>query len=567
MNLSQYPILVSIYHLYLKVIDSLVHGISYPQRLPGYEPVRVNEDDPIDAVYTFVDMRAPQWQEKWRSINAGELSTDRYSNHGELAFSIALLLQNCPWVNRIFIVTPTPEFVDISHSKVTIVHDDEILGPECTRPTFKSCSVESYLHNIPGLSDYFLYLCDDYFVGRKIEKSAFFGKDGMISVSMYRKNLSRLFMTKARLNRRDTENDIVNASRCISRKFNTHINLTHRHQMTIVSRKACIATWDFFREELEKSVSHPTRIPFQDTVHFLHLSQLVGILLGFMVLEIVKKNQDIYVHKVKRKEQAKAMARVLTERPAYFCFNYLSNDVADLFQTFKRLFIQDLPLSNRVFYVCSYGGCGSTMLTRFLGRYGKCFHIHSRTPPEYLTRIRKTDHFPYAKEWFSDDPVDDAGRYTVIYLYRHPTFAQLAKTGAKGNQIYNPIHHRNIQVPNPVPANINEYANACLTAGEELLGYEEFFDNYVERARNTNYDIVCVDYARLWENLEEFFLTIRLGPSEIRNFPQKKRRTKPRNNQELVSRLNDVNRQLITRIENTPPVMLIPGKHPGKHTS
>ena len=497
---------------------------------------------------------------KMAFYQCGEITKDRYSNHGELAFSIQLLLKNCPWVNRIFIVTPTPDFVEISHPKITVVNDEDIIGLECSRPTFKSCSIESYLHNIPGLSDYFLYLCDDYFVGRPIDKDCLFDEDGMIKVSMYRKNLSRLFMTKTRLARRVAENDIVNASRCIYRKFGVQLNLNHRHQMTVVSKDACVATWELFRAELTESVSHPTRDPFGNTVHFIHLSQLLAVLTGAMSLEIVPKRDDVYVHKVARDQLAVAMARVLTTRPTYFCFNYLSNDDADLFQIFKRLVIQEPPLSNRVFYVCSFGGSGSTMLTRFLGRYGKCFHVHSRRPPEHLTKIRKTDHFPFAEEWFSEVPVDDPRRYTVIFIYRHPSHAQLAKTGAKGKPVYNPIHHRNIQVSNPVPESIQDYPEACLTTGKELLGYEDFYDNYAVLGRNANYDIVCVDYTRLWENLEEFFLTIRIDPADIRKFPGKKSGSRHRYDQDLLSRLNEVNHQLSTRIEQTPPVFLKPGK-------
>ena len=39
---------------------------------------------------------------------------------------------------------------------------------------------------------------------------------------------------------------------------------------------------------------------------------------------------------------------------------------------------------NKNFYVCSYGGSGSTMLKRALRKYGIATHIHSRKPPDNL---------------------------------------------------------------------------------------------------------------------------------------------------------------------------------------
>tara|TARA_B110000285_G_C14866589_1_gene487139 strand:- start:488 stop:664 length:177 start_codon:yes stop_codon:yes gene_type:complete len=41
------------------------------------------------------------------------------------------------------------------------------------------------------------------------------------------------------------------------------------------------------------------------------------------------------------------------------------------------------------FYICSYGGCGSKMLTAALSNYGNTQHIHSKTPPDKLEFIGK----------------------------------------------------------------------------------------------------------------------------------------------------------------------------------
>ena len=43
--------------------------------------------------------------------------------------------------------------------------------------------------------------------------------------------------------------------------------------------------------------------------------------------------------------------------------------------------------NKKVFYVCSYGGCGSKMLCEYLAHFGTIKHVHSRNPPNKLTQI------------------------------------------------------------------------------------------------------------------------------------------------------------------------------------
>jgi len=48
-------------------------------------------------------------------------------------------------------------------------------------PTFNSHSIESNLHNIPGLSENYLYLNDDVFFGNHTTKNDFISKEGKLS--------------------------------------------------------------------------------------------------------------------------------------------------------------------------------------------------------------------------------------------------------------------------------------------------------------------------------------------------------------------------------------------------
>ena len=91
----------------------------------------------------------------------------------------------------------------------------------------------------------------------------------------------------------------------------------------------------------------------------------------------------------------------------------------------------------KVFYVCSWGGCGSKMLCRYLSNFGRSVHVHDPAPPERLEYIGFKDNswgncpidLPEYKEmhkdvpnrgleWFSGVPIqeNDKHEYYVIFL-------------------------------------------------------------------------------------------------------------------------------------------------------
>ena len=69
----------------------------------------------------------------------------------------------------------------------------------------------------------------------------------------------------------------------------------------------------------------------------------------------------------------------------------------------KYLYNQIYYDHNKIFYVCSYGGCGSYMVCDYLRNFGRVYHIHSRFPPNNLSYIGKENtHKPVYDEWFND---------------------------------------------------------------------------------------------------------------------------------------------------------------------
>lgn len=167
---------------------------TYPTR-PEF--VRRLVDDisfPIDAVYTWVDGGDPAWRAR-RDLAltgaltgglTGELSEQatteaRFVCREELRYSLRSLLTYAPWVNRVWIVTDgqTPAWLDTSHPLISIVDHREIFSDPSVLPVFNSHAIETQLHHIDGLSEHFLYLNDDFFIGRPLAPRTFFEANGI----------------------------------------------------------------------------------------------------------------------------------------------------------------------------------------------------------------------------------------------------------------------------------------------------------------------------------------------------------------------------------------------------
>ena len=124
----------------------------------------------IDIVYTWVDGNDPKFVEKKKKyLVDNNLISDveiRYQNINELYYSIKTVLKYLSWINKIYIVTdeqiPILDEEIINSGKIIII-DHKTLIPEEYLPTFNSDVIESYLHNIPNLSEIFLYNNDDVF--------------------------------------------------------------------------------------------------------------------------------------------------------------------------------------------------------------------------------------------------------------------------------------------------------------------------------------------------------------------------------------------------------------------
>lgn len=173
-------------------VTTEVEGLQVPT-LPLMVAPTVHECTfPVDVVYTWVDGRDPAWNQARLDRLAGLTGTAttressgqaRFVSRDELRYSFRSIHLFAPWVRKIHLVTAgqVPGWLDLSHPQVAVVEHAEILPPEAL-PTFNSHAIESALHRLPDLAEHFVYLNDDFFLGRPLGPEAFFSPAGLAAV-------------------------------------------------------------------------------------------------------------------------------------------------------------------------------------------------------------------------------------------------------------------------------------------------------------------------------------------------------------------------------------------------
>ena len=158
--------------------------------------------EPVDAVYTWVSASSPQFFESLLAAARAEPAEaahgipaaalhgsesaearararlNKYREWGELRYSMRSLLAHADWLRRIYIVTADasqlPSWLNASHPRIRVVHHAALFDePAAQLPTFNSLAIESVLHRIPGLSNFFLYVNNDLLLNARTPLAEF----------------------------------------------------------------------------------------------------------------------------------------------------------------------------------------------------------------------------------------------------------------------------------------------------------------------------------------------------------------------------------------------------------
>lgn len=142
-------------------------------------------EDKIDFVLPWVDGS----DIKWRAIKSkfenkslsslDENSNARYRDMDTLKYVLRSIEKNCPWYNKIHLITcgQVPVWLDIKHPKINLVTHEELYIKKNHLPVFSSSSIEMNLSNLKGVSEKIVYLNDDTIIINQVNSERFFSNN------------------------------------------------------------------------------------------------------------------------------------------------------------------------------------------------------------------------------------------------------------------------------------------------------------------------------------------------------------------------------------------------------
>ena len=256
---------------------------------PSYRSVYGDDvtcDEDIDIVVTWVDgtddVRNALRERVKSEVSGTDSSYDnsfkpsRFQSFDDIKYMIRSVETYAPWIRHIIILASgdqVPPYKDevANNPRVRIVYDDTIIDDK-NLPTFNSHALEASMYRIHGLSERFLYACDDMFFGRAVRKEHFFPSDTPYNLYRYSgvytcRSESERMHGRAWYNN-NTALDTIKEER---RRYPCH-------SITAMTKTDMARAAELFSDQWNATITHQFR--HEDDIHPVGLSQYVAVYEG-----------------------------------------------------------------------------------------------------------------------------------------------------------------------------------------------------------------------------------------------------------------------------------------------
>jgi len=286
--------------------------------------------EPIDAVYLWVDGADPEfsksmsrYQPEGSGVDAETTGTHRFRDNGELRFSLRSLEIHAPWIRHIYLVTngQVPDWLDIDNPRLSLVPHETIYPDASHLPTFNSHSIELHLHRIPGLSDRFLYLNDDVFLGRAVTLEDFVTPSGG----------QRIYLDPWHMpTRRDAgpvhDRAYAHSQWLLDNRYGARVGRKAIcHTPHLFDRSRVVQTLQMWRDEVARTSAHRFRDPDDVAFRILYFYSLLEGPQGVARNEVVNGPGAGHYRFVMLSpgdtSLASQLRSIASERPKFFCIN------------------------------------------------------------------------------------------------------------------------------------------------------------------------------------------------------------------------------------------------------
>lgn len=235
-------------------------------------------------VYTWVNGSEPCYNMRRKHAELSPGGSSRDKEMGELKYSIRSLLKFAPWLEGpIYIVTPgqIPDWLDVSNPRIRVIDQDDLLPKDRVKlPNFDTNVIEQFLHKIPGITDTFIHMNDDYMFVKPVAPQRFFTCDGGLRFLTEINHIRHTKGTKANAWLATVRNTVLLMDKTYGGE---HVYNFLKHAPFVYSRKAFEKVHEKFADELEATHVHQVR-HYKDLnmplLHHIYMSEEGSRLLG-----------------------------------------------------------------------------------------------------------------------------------------------------------------------------------------------------------------------------------------------------------------------------------------------
>ena len=275
-------------------------------------------------VFTYCDGTDPKFiEEKKQFLKEKDKVNNlpvRFININEITYSVRSVLKFMPWINMIYIITnkqiPPVEL----NPKVKIIDHTEII-PKQYLPTFNSDVIESFIHNIPELSEIFMYNNDDTMHTRYVDISDILQGDKIIF-----RNYNRI--NEINKNNNEYKKRIYLTSQ-LFKQVNPSIQLINNHHTKILRK----STLKLVEEKYPKLLHElrVNRLRGDNYIQYLFFSVNIDNILNENI--ILDRYDDVLVYHLGNKEYQEDMfLRIYKKKPKFLCLNDMSYNFKEPFE-------------------------------------------------------------------------------------------------------------------------------------------------------------------------------------------------------------------------------------------
>jgi hypothetical protein len=284
----------------------------------------------IDMVFTYADGNDPEFikiKNNYLNIENKKYNPDiRIQSINEIIYSVNSVIKFIPWIRKIFIVTnnqvPPIDKQLITSGKVIIIDQNTIVESKYL-PTFNSDVIESYLHNIPDLSEIFLYNNDDMMHLNHIDRSDIYEvRNNKVLLKIrnnYNKN-NRVHQVEYSLRIDYTKKLFINIDPNIKLINNHHTKFLRKSTMKYIDER--------YKKLLEKL--RINRVRGTGYIQYLFFLLNVDNILHNNI--IINYGKDVIEKKFGNKKGCILLFNdVVKIRPKFVCFNSMNKSFKEIF--------------------------------------------------------------------------------------------------------------------------------------------------------------------------------------------------------------------------------------------